>query len=130
VLTASLGAAVCLATIFNAGLWVEISRCYRYKYTSLYPELYRLAGLSGESFGQFVARQGRLPVAAILFHLTVLIFATVLVYGGITQYASDERRMLLLALGGWFGLAIAASYVWAIPQIARNIKGIIESPTD
>lgn len=129
VLAASLGAAVCLATIFNAGLWVEISRCYRYKYTSLYPELYRLAGLSGESFGQFVARQGRFPMAAVLFHLTVLVFAGVIVFGGISKSASGEPRVILLALCGWFALAIAASYVWAIPQIVRNINVIIESPT-
>jgi hypothetical protein len=51
-------AIVTLALVFNAGLWLEVTRYTRYKYLVLFPKLYEVAGLAGkESLGHFLAAE-------------------------------------------------------------------------
>lgn len=130
VLAVALAAVVALASIFNAGLWVEISRYTHYKYTKIYPDLYRLAGIGGENFGQFLARQHqrRPSLATALFHATMFSFSGVIVWGGL-MYDGDHSRQdpVLLALCLLFVAAVAITYVWAIPEIARNIREVAQA---
>ena len=129
VLAVALAAVVSLTAIFNAGLWVEMSRYIHYKYVKIYPELYKLAGLSGENFGQYLAReQQRYPsLATALFHFTMFSFSAVLVLGGLHCGIAAERRPILLGLCALFIVAIALTYVWAVPEIVRNVKSVVKA---
>jgi hypothetical protein len=129
VLAVALALVVSLAAVFNAGLWVEISRYIHYKYVKIYPELYKLASLRGENFGQYLAReQRRYPsLATVLFHLTMFAFSAAAVWGGLLYGANSGRRPFLLGLCGFLSLVVAATYVWALPEVIRNVKSLIKS---
>ena len=129
VLAVGLAAVVSLTAIFNAGLWVEISRYVHYKYVKLYPELYKLAGLDGENFGQYLARQQqRYPsLATAIFHFIMFSFSVVIVAGGLREGAGSEREPVLLGLCGLFVVSIVLTYVWAIPEVVRNVKSLVKA---
>lgn len=129
VLAAGLAAVVSLTAIFNAGLWVEISRYIHYKYVKLYPELYKLAGLDGENFGQYLARQQqRYPsLATAIFHVVIFSFSIVLVVGGLRKGTGPEQQLVLIVLCVLFVVSIVLTYVWAIPEIVRNLRGLVKA---
>lgn len=129
VLAVGLAAVVSLTAIFNAGLWVEISRYVHYKYAKLYPELYKLAGLDGENFGQYLARQQqRYPsLATAIFHFIMFSFSVVIVAGGLRKGAGSGREPVLFGLCGLFVVAIVLTYVWAIPEVVRNVRDLVKT---
>lgn len=129
VLAVALAAVVSLTAIFNAGLWVEISRYLHYKYVKLYPEIYKLAGLRGENFGQYLAReQQRYPsLATALFHFTMFALSAAIVVGGFSLGAHSERRPILLILCGLLTVAVALTYIWALPEVFRNVRSMVNA---
>lgn len=116
---------VAATLIYNAGLWVEISRYLKYKYLVLYPELHRAGHIEREAnFGVFLAREHRArgAGATLAFHAVAHGITLILTAAGIW---SDRSRWYVIPLTVVAGIVLAAAAfvtATAAREVAENMK--------
>ena len=124
VLSFALAGVVAMTLVYNAGLWVEISRYLRFKYAVLYPEMHRLAGLvPRENVGAFLARahlEGP-PWATLAFH-TIAHVVTVAIIFGAMRIGEMNRWFVGMTLV-LLSIAVATT-LWASVEIKKNMAFI------
>lgn len=121
---------VCATLIYNAGLWVEISRYLRFKYTVLYPQIHELGGVPRrDNMGVFLAKEHRHRGAAatLAFHAVALIVTGGVAIAGIAldwnkpwnRYVIVAEAVVLL-LAGWVSVSSMREVKANIVAISRE----------
>lgn len=125
-LAAGLVVVVSLVCIFNAGLWVEISRAVAYKYGVLYPELFEIASIRGENYGQYLVRsiRRRPTYETFLFHGLVGSVTLGIGSWSCLTGSSDGGGLRITAVGLAL-LAACTAYFVAAPQIKRDMAELV-----
>lgn len=115
---------VCTTLIYNAGLWVEISRYLRFKYTILYPQIHQLGGIPPrENMGQFLAKQHRThgAGATLAFHTAALLITLgVGALGLHIDWHSQWRNYVLV-----FEVVLLSLALWTSDRSMREVKANI-----
>jgi hypothetical protein len=125
-IASAFGTVICLAIIYNAGLWVEVSRYFRYKYLVIQPRMYQLVGENHrQSFGEFLAQDHiEKPLwHTPLFHALVALFSLAVTIGGIVREWTGRTPLLLTVVAVLVGAAVVAS-VGAFRRIKVNMRDV------